>query len=168
MTNTDILSTLVIENGVFLAIANLFLLITAWAWRTAKPYHLPDPLPGWFRYWFLTIQIFGTIPPAIALGWGILHNNGGVIAIFAAYFILLGIQILTEILTLRPFQSVVWIMVPYLYVGYRLWQLYEGIHLLDREDLAWIRLILLGEIALWSGNYLLDLAQLPRLFRWES
>jgi hypothetical protein len=167
MDNAGILPTLVIENGAFLAIANVFLLIAAWAWRDAKPYHLPDPLPGWFRYWFLTVQIFGTIPPAIALGWGIYQGNEGVIAIFTAYFVLLGIQILTEVLALRQFHSVIWVMVPYLYVGYRLWQLYEGVHLLDLEHLAWLRFLLLGEMALWSGNYLLDLAQLPRLLRWE-
>lgn len=88
--------------------------------------------------------------------------------VFAAYFVLLGLQVLSEILTLKQLHSVVWVMVPYLYVPYRLWQLYEGFELTTgRPDLVWIQLILTAEIVVWGINYLLDLAQLPRLFRWQ-
>ncbi len=81
---------------------------------------------------------------------------------------MLGWQILSESLTLKQFRSVVWVMVPYLYVPYRIWQLYEGLTILSpTSELVWIRNLLLVEIVLWSVNYALDLAQLSRLLRWE-
>jgi len=38
----------------------------------------------------------------------------------------------------------------------------------DRIDLAWVRWLLVAEIAVWGINYLLDLSQLPRLFQWDD
>jgi hypothetical protein len=81
---------------------------------------------------------------------------------------MLGVQILSESLSLRQFHSVVFVMVPYLYVPYRIWQLYEGFSLLNpASELIWVKNLLLVEIVLWALNYALDLAQLPRLLRWE-
>jgi hypothetical protein len=81
---------------------------------------------------------------------------------------LLGLQILSEIVTLRQVQNVVWVMVPYIYLPYRFWQLYEGIRFLGSEtELLWIRYLLVFELVLWIVNYLLDVSQLPKLFRWE-
>lgn len=59
-------------------------------------------------------------------------------------------------------------MVPYLYVPYRLWQLYEALELLSPEPMGWLQGLLIGESVVWGINYLLDLAQLPRLLRWPS
>ncbi|MGB3491779.1 MAG: hypothetical protein WBA57_03560 [Elainellaceae cyanobacterium] len=35
-------------------------------------------------------------------------------------------------------------------------------------DSSWVQILLIGEIVVWGINYLLDLAQLPRLFRWPN
>lgn len=168
--SASLMIRLLIENGVFFAIATGFLLITNGAWRRVKPYELPQPLPGWFKYWFGSVQVLGLLPPLGALiWWGVWQHQTDVLLVFLAYFVMLGIQIVSEFLTLRQFQSVVWVMVPYLYVPYRLWQLYEGIDVLNLEgELRWVQLILIGEIGVWGINYLLDLAQLPRLFRWAG
>ncbi len=100
--------------------------------------------------------------------WGVWWGYRSVLTVLVWYFVMLGLQILLEILTLRQFHSVVWVMVPYLYLPYRIWQLYEGLTLLTPEsDLMWVRNLLIVEIVLWSLNYALDLSQLPRLFRWE-
>ncbi len=129
---------------------------------------MPKPLPGWFKYWFGSVQFLGILPPFAALVWGVWQNQPLVWMVFLAYFILLILQILFESLTLRRLHSVTWVMVPYLYVPYRLWQLYEGFLLMPgRPDLAWVQWLLLAEIAVWGINYLLDLSQLPRLFQWD-
>ncbi len=100
--------------------------------------------------------------------WGVWWGYRSVLTVLVWYFVMLGLQILSEILTLRQFHSVVWVMVPYLYLPYRIWQLYEGLTLLTPEsDLMWVRNLLIVQIVLWSLNYALDLSQLPRLFRWE-
>lgn len=159
---------LLLENCIFFLIATSFLAITTWAWREVSPYALPKPLPGWFKYWFGSVQFLGILPPFVALGWGFWQNESVVWMVFLAYFILLILQILFESLTLRRLHSVTWVMVPYLYVPYRLWQLYEGFLLIDgRADLTWIQWLLMAEIVVWAINYLLDLSQLPRLFQWD-
>jgi hypothetical protein len=153
----------------FFAIATAFLVFVSWAWRHAKPFYLPEPLPGWFKLWFGTVQVVGVLIPLVAMiYWGVWRGYSSVLTILIAYFVMLGLQILSEILTLRQFHTVVWVMVPYLYLPYRIWQLYEGLSLLSPEnELMWVRTLLLVEIVLWTLNYALDVSQLPRLLRWE-
>ena len=169
MTSFDTHFNLFFENLLFFVLATSFLGIVGWAWKNAKPYSLPAPLPGWFKIWFGTVQILGILPPLAALlVWGVWGNSPRVLSVFAFYFLMLGLQILSEYLTLNRFKSAVWVMVPYLYLPYRIYQLYEGLTLLGSEpELFWVKAILILEIILWIGNYALDLAQLPRLFRWE-
>jgi hypothetical protein len=58
-------------------------------------------------------------------------------------------------------------MVPYIYVPYRIWQLYEGLTIVGAEpELMWVQNLLLLEIVLWTANYALNVSQLPRLFSW--
>jgi hypothetical protein len=169
MTALNTAQMLWLEDILFLAIATLFLVIVGWSWRSRPPYTLPTPLPGWFRFWFGTVQVLAILPPLVALVWGIWQPYDAVLPVFASYFLMLGLQILAEFLTLRRYRSVVWVMVPYLYLPYRWWQLYEGFTLIGGDtELVWVRAILIGEIVLWVGNYLLDLAQLPRLLYWKS
>jgi hypothetical protein len=160
---------LLIENLLFFAITTSFFVIVGWAWRHAKPYSLPEPLPGWFSIWFGTVQVVGGLIPLIVMFvWGVWWSYSSVLTVLVPYFVMLGLQILSESVTLRQLHTVVWVMVPYLYVPYRVWQLYEGLSLLSPEnELIWVRNLLLVNIVLWTLNYALDLAQLPRLLRWE-
>ncbi len=160
---------LLLENLLFLVLTTSFIVIVGWAWRHSKPFSLPEPLPEWFKVWFGTVQVMGVLLPLLAmLVWGVWWGYSSVLTVLSWYFVMLGLQILSEILTLRQFHSVVWVMVPYLYLPYRIWQLYEGLTLLSPEpELIWIRNLFTFEIVLWTLNYALDLSQLPRLLRWE-
>lgn len=155
------------EDLCFLAIATTFFVVVGWAWRSAKPYELPQPLPDWFKIWFLTVQIGGGLLPLIGLGWGIWHGDSRVVAVLGSYLVMLGLQVLTESVSLRQFHSVVFVMIPYLYLPYRIWQLYEGMMLSGADESGWMRSLLLAEIVLWTVTYALDLSQLPRLLRWD-
>jgi hypothetical protein len=132
---------LLLENLLFLVLATSFIVIVGWAWRHSKPFSLPEPLPEWFKVWFGTVQVVGVLLPLLAmLVWGVWWGYSSVLTVLSWYFVMLGLQILSEILTLRQFHSVVWVMVPYLYLPYRIWQLYEGLTLLSPEpELIWIR-----------------------------
>ena len=169
MTFFNINLYLLLENLLFFLFATSFLVVVGWAWRDAKPFNLPEPLPGWFKIWFGTVQLLGgLLPLLVMLLWGGLWGYTSVLTVLGWYFVMLGLQILSEVLTLRKFHNVVWVMVPYLYLPYRLWQLYEGLTILgSASELLWIRYLLVIEIVIWTGNYALDLSQLPRLFRWE-
>ena len=169
MTSLNTNLYLFLENLLFLVIATSFIVIVGWAWRHSKPFSLPEPLPAWFKIWFGTVQVVGIVLPLLAmLLWGVWWGYSSVLTVLIWYFVMLGLQILSEILTLRQYHSVVWVMVPYLYLPYRIWQLYEGLTLLSPEsELMWVRHLLIVEIVLWIANYALDVTQLPRLLRWE-
>jgi hypothetical protein len=165
----DIGLRLIIENSVFCLVATGFLVITGWAWRHAKPFDLPQPLPGWFKIWFGSVQFLGLVPPLAALVWAVVEGKAVLWWVLSAYFVMLALQVLSEFLTLRQFHSVVWVMVPYLYVPYRLWQLWEGLAIApDTSQFVWLQILFVGEIVVWGINYLLDLAQLPRLLQWPK
>jgi len=161
---------LLIENGAFLFLSTLFLTVVGWSWRNTQPYELPKPLPDWFKFWFGSVQFLGSVPPLIAMVCALWQNISLLREVLLAYFVVLALQVLTETLALRQFQTVAWVMVPYLYVPYRLWQLWEGYTLTTAEESAasWLSLFFIGEIVVWGGNYLLDLAQLPSLLRWPG
>lgn len=160
---------LILENSVFVMLATGFLSITGWAWRHVRPFELPKPLPGWFKLWFGSVQFLGIVPPLAALIWGFWQGDRALWSVLVAYFVLLAIQVLSEWLTLRQLHSVVWVMVPYLYVPYRLWQLWEGWAIVSTPSPPnWLEFLFMGEIVVWGINYLLDLAQLPRLLRWPG
>lgn len=163
-------ANLLVENLLFLAIATSFLVIVGWAWRHLKPYNLPQTLPQWFNVWFLTVQIGGVVLPLLAMFlWGVWWGYSSALTILASYLAMLGLQILSESLALRQFHSVVFVIVPYLYIPYRIWQLYEGLVLLSPiSELLWIRNLLILEVVLWVLSYALNLAQLPRLMQWET
>lgn len=161
---------LFLENLLFFTLATLFTVVVGWANRHTKPMTLPEPLPGWYKIWFGTIQVGGILLPLVVmLLWGVLWGYQSVLTVLVWYFVMLGLQILSESVTLKKFHSVTWVMVPYLYLPYRIWQLYEGLTLVGYEpELMWVRNLLLLEIVLWALNYVLDVSQLPRLFRWET
>lgn len=163
----DLNLRLLLENGIFLAISTTFLVATGWAWREVKPFSIPQPLPGWFSYWFGSVQFLGIVPPLGVLVWGVRAGDRAVLVVLVAYFALLGSQILAEVVTLKRFESVVWAMVPPLYLPYRLWQLAEGT-MLCTDAPSWVRFVFVGTFAVWTVSFLLAIAQLPRLFRWSG
>jgi hypothetical protein len=163
-----IIAKIVLEDLIFLVLATAFLGATNWAWRATRPYELPQPLPHWFRFWFLTLQIGGIGLPLVVLAWALWQGEAIVSTVLLSYLGMLAEQILSESLSLRQLRSTAFVMVPYLYIPYRLWQLDEGFNLLDGLELDWVRWVLLFEIVLWIGNYCLDLAQLPRLLHWDG
>jgi hypothetical protein len=141
-----------------------------YTWRDTKPYDIPHPLPSWYKIWFGSVQFLGGIVPVVALIlWGFVWGYSSVVSVLIPFLVILALQIFAEAITLRFFHSPIWVMVPYLYVPYRIWQLYEGWQLLSpAPELLWVSYLLILNIVVWSGNYLLDLSQLPRLFRWEG
>ncbi|MEH2299362.1 MAG: hypothetical protein V7K88_10080 [Nostoc sp.] len=109
------------------------------------------------------VPISATLLPLVAM---LLWGERTVLTVLGWYFIMLGLQIISEIVTLRQLQNVVWVMVPYIYLPYRFWQLYEGLTLLgSKSELLWVRYLLVFELVLWIVSYAINLSQSPRLFR---
>jgi hypothetical protein len=113
--------------------------------------------------------VVGVVVPLIALVlWGVWWGYTSVVVAIAPYFLMLGFQILSESMTINRFHSCVWVMIPCLYLPYRIWQLHTGLTLLSGEsELMLVRNLLRLEIGLWIFNYGVHLSQLPRLLRWD-
>lgn len=160
---------LLVENLLFLVLATSFLVFVGWVWRLALPFSIPEPLPAWFKAWLSIVLVVGVALPLLAmLLWGVWWDERSVLQALIPYFVMLGFQILSESVTLNRFQSCVWVMIPCLYLPYRIWQLYSGLSLLSLESGSiWVQRLLLAEIVLWIFNYGVHLSQLPRLLRWE-
>lgn len=93
------------ENLIFFIVATSFAAIVGWMWKNSKPMTLPDPLPGWFKIWFGTVQIFGILLPFVAMVlWGVFWGYSSVLTLLIWYFIMLALQIFSEIVSLRQFQ----------------------------------------------------------------
>lgn len=160
---------IIFENLLFLVIATSFLVFIGWVYRQSKPFSIPQPLPTWFKAWFSVVIVLGIALPFLAmLFWGVWQGNQNVLKLLFSYFVMLGLQILSESVTVNRFNSCVWVTIPCLYLPYRIWQLYSGLTLLSIEnDSIWMQRLLLIEIVLWIFNYGVHLSQIPRLLRWE-
>ena len=158
-----------IENSLFVIISTSFLAFVGWVWRRAKPFSIPQPLPTWFKAWLSVVLVVGVLFPILAIVlWGVWWNHKSVLLALIPYLVMLALQILSEIVTSKRFQSCVWVMIPCLYLPYRVWQLYSGLMLLSLESgTIWVQRLLLVEIVLWIFNYGVHLSQIPRLLRWE-
>ncbi len=157
------------ENLIFLVLVTSFLVFVGWVWRESKPFTLPQPLPTWFKAWLSVVLVVGVVVPLIALVlWGVWWGYTSVVVAIAPYFLMLGFQILSESVTINRFHSCVWVMIPCLYLPYRIWQLHTGLMLLSGEsELMLVRNLFRLEIGLWIFNYGVHLSQLPRLLRWD-
>lgn len=101
---------LFLENLLFFLIATLFIVVVNWGWKHTKPYTLPLPFPGWYKIWFGSVQLLGGLLPLVAmLLWGVWWGDRTVLTVLGWYFIVLGLQIISEIVTLRQLQNVVWV-----------------------------------------------------------
>ncbi|NDJ16633.1 hypothetical protein [Myxacorys almedinensis] len=158
------------ENLFFFAIATAFLAVLGWLWRHTKSFDIPLPLPIWLKFWFFTVQVFGVLVPIGVAIWLRLSSADTLpFAILLSYLLMLALQITTEVVLLRQFHSVAWIAIPYLYLPYRVWQLYQGIVMTTAVgQVGWFQALLVLEIGLWIVNYSFNLIQLPGLLRWDQ
>ena len=168
MTFSQTQLNLLWENLIVFVLVTSFLIVVGWVWRESKPFNLPQPLPSWFKAWFFIVLVMGVVLPLIALVvWGVWWGKTSVVVAIAPYFLMLAFQILSESVTLNQFHSCVWVMIPCLYLPYRIWQLHTGLMLLSGEsELILVQNLLRLEIGLWIFNYGVHLSQLPRLLRW--
>ena len=76
-----------LENLLFLILATSFFVVVGWAWRHLKLFSLPEPLPGWFKIWFGTVQVLGVLLPLpIMVLWGVVWGYDQVLTVLLSYY----------------------------------------------------------------------------------
>ncbi len=158
---------LVLENGAFFAVACVFLV---WAqWRTEGETRFPGPAPVGpvFKVWFVVIWLVGIALPLIALVWdGVVAGRAVVWLALGPYFVMFFAQVGTEIFTWRRWQSPVWVIVPCLYLPWRLYQITQGQALMAGTDAPLTAFSLDALFVLWLINIGVHFTNIPNAMRW--
>lgn len=154
-------------NLVFLAVAAAIL---AWAqWRTRPGPRFPGPRPvgPLFKAWLVVIWLVGMVLPLAALGIdGFAGGAAGTRTVLGWYLATFVAQLAFEIFAWKRWRSPVWVIVPCLFLPWRLFQVALGIMWLDGPALTlWTLWALL---VLWVINVGVHYSNIPNTLRWDA
>jgi len=162
---------LFIENLIFLVLATLVLVVGVKRYPDARPFPGPvKPWPLWFRIWFPIIWFVGGVIPLITLvGWGIIGGNTSVVLALTPYFVMFFLQIVSEQVVWKNFQSPIWVIVPCLYLPWRVWQCVRGLETLGPDSgLLVADITLWALLVLWILNIFVHFTGIPNSMRWNE
>lgn len=164
----DPLVSALAQNIAFFAIASLYVWIGARRVAGSAPFPGPRPPPLWFKVWLVVIWLVGLLWPAVALVWAIATDAATNIAIgLGAYLVMLFAQVGTEIFVWKRWRSAIWVIVPCLYLPWRLWQCWWGFDLSGVEASAFATATYMALIALWIINIGVHFTNVPLTLRWD-
>ncbi len=164
-------SVLLLENLMFFAIASVILIVGIKRYPNARPFPGPvTPWPAWFKVWFKVIWVVGFLLPIIALvGWGLIAGETITLLALAPYFIMFFLQIGSEQYIWKKHQSPIWVIVPCLYLPWRVWQCVRGLETIEpRADLFFVEYTLWALLILWIINVGVHYTGIPASMRWNE
>jgi hypothetical protein len=157
-----------LQEPLFLAFACSCL---AWAqWRLPErvaAFPGPRPVGPVFKGWLLVIWGVGLALPLVALVVdGVLGGHAGTRLALLPYFAMFAAQVASELWCWKRLRSPVWVIVPCLYLPWRLWQCVRGLDVAPPEaTLTFATLWALA--ALWLVNIGVHYTNIPRTLRWD-
>jgi hypothetical protein len=139
---TDPLAAAVAQNIAFFAIASLYVWIGARRAAGTALFPGPRPPPDWFKVWLVVIWLVGLVLPIVA-------------------------QVATELFVWKRWRSPIWVIVPCLYLAWRLWQIWWAWSLpgVAGSDLASFTCAAL--FVLWVINIGVHFTNIPLTLRWD-
>ena len=143
----------------------------AWAqWRMPSPaaaFPGPRPVGPVFKVWLLIIWGIGLVLPIVALVVdGIAGGHATTRFALLPYFLMFFAQVGSELFCWKRWRSPVWVLVPCLYLPWRLWQSWRGLEIAAEGPLLTIA-TLYALIALWIINIGVHYTNIPRTLRWD-
>lgn len=165
---TDPLAAAVAQNIAFFAIASLYVWIGARRAAGTALFPGPRPPPGWFKVWLVVIWLVGLVLPIVALVVeGVLGGNRDASVGLGAYLVMFVAQVATELFVWKRWRSPIWVIVPCLYLAWRLWQIWWAWSLpgVAGSDLASFTCAAL--FVLWVINIGVHFTNIPLTLRWD-
>lgn len=159
-----------------IALANLaFLLLAAaclgWArWRTRAGPEFPGPCPVGpvFKGWLLVIWGVGLLLPLAALVYdGAIRGQPAAALALLPYLLLFVAQVMFEMLAWKGWRSPVWVIVPCLFLPWRLFQIWTGFAIVAGADVPMTLVTLYGLMLLWIINIGVHFTNIPNTMRWD-
>ena len=143
----------------------------AWAqWRLpagVAAFPGPRPVGPVFKVWLLIIWGVGLMLPLLALVVdGLLGGSAATRLALLPYFAMFFAQVASELFCWKRWRSPVWVLVPCLYLPWRLWQSFRGLDLATEAPLLTL-VTLYALIVLWVINIGVHYTNIPRTLRWD-
>jgi hypothetical protein len=161
--------TVLLQELVFFAVACAALV---WAqWRLPKPsapFPGPRPVGSVFKVWLVVIWVVGLVLPLAALtADGLLGGRADVRWALGPYFVMFFAQVASELTVWKRWRSAVWVIVPCLYLPWRLYQVHRGIGTLDAPAPLFTLYTLYALFVLWVINIGVHYTNIPGTLRWD-
>ena len=167
-SHIDPLLATLLQNAVFFAIASLYVAIGARRTSGTAAFPGPRPVANWFKIWLVVIWIVGlALPIAALLIDGVVRGQSNAAVALGAYLGMFVAQVATELWVWRRWRSPIWVIVPCLYLGWRLWQIVWGFQLIANDDAALTRGALVALFVLWVINIGVHFTNVPLTLRWD-
>lgn len=167
MINEPLWSAMV-QNIVFFVIASLYVWIGSRRLTGTAAFPGPRPPPDWFKAWLIVIWLVGLMLPGITL-WvvGFQGAERNVSIGLSAYLVMFVAQVATELFVWKRWRSAIWVIVPCLYLSWRLWQITWAWSLPGVSGSALAVFTYAALFVLWAINIGVHFTNIPRTLRWD-
>lgn len=163
------LSSVLAQNLGFLGSVAIVLLWAKQRLGRAAPFPGPRPVGPAFKTWLIVIWLIGLALPLAALIYdGFLQSEGRALLAITPYLVMFIGQVVVEIVCWKRLNSPIWVLVPTLFLPWRLFQIYQGLSLIGGPEtfpLTYWTLIAL--FILWTINIGVHFSNIPRHMRWD-
>jgi hypothetical protein len=164
----DPIAATALQNLVFFVIASLYVAIAARRAAGTAPFPGPRPVPTWFKVWLVVIWVVGLVAPAIALLTdGVFRADAMAATALGFYLLMMFAQIGTELFVWKRLRSPAWVIVPCLYLPWRVWQCAWGLELMQERDAPATVSVLIALFVLWVINIGVHFTNVPMTLRWD-
>jgi hypothetical protein len=128
----------------------------------------PRPVGPWFKGWLIVIWVVGLVLPIAALVIDGLIG-GHVVTWWAIlpYIIMFVAQVASELFVWKRWRSPVWVIVPCLYLPWRVFQVVTGLGLPGVAEAGFTLFTLYALLVLWVINIGVHYSNIPNTMRWD-
>lgn len=158
-------SSVVVANTAFFAFACAVLVWARWRTAPGPPFPGPQPVGRAFKTWLVVIWGVGLILPLVALG---LEWSAATRLALLPYLATFVLQVATELFVWKRWRSPVWVVVPCLYLPWRLFQSWWGLISVDAAALPLTAFTLHALFALWLINIGVHYSNIANTLRWAD
>ncbi|WP_416906769.1 MAG: hypothetical protein ACMVO5_06770 [Polymorphobacter sp.] len=152
------------SNAGFLALAAAAMAWAAWRTRPGPAFPGPRPVGPIFKAWLLIIWGVGLLLPLAALALeGRAPATRWALLPYLAMFVL---QVVFELIAWKRLRSPIWVIVPCLFLPWRLFQVWQGMALAPHAPLTALTLDAL--FVLWVINIGVHYTNIPNTMRWDA
>lgn len=153
-------------NLAFVAAAGAVLVWAQWRMRPGPMFPGPPPVGTLFKIWLVVIWLVGLALPIAAL-----VAEGGAAATRLAllpYLATFVLQVATELFVWKRWRSPVWVLVPCLFLPWRVFQAWLGLGLVAGQALPVTEATLVALMILWVINVGVHYSNIVNTLRWHA